>query len=175
LTRIEKEKQVNEIKEKIRGAKITIFSNFCGLNVREMENLRQQFREAHVEYKVYKNTLIQRAFNGSQEISAFLKEPTALAFSYDDMSSPAKILVKFAKDKPALKIKGGLLEGQIIDKSTITSLAELPSREMLLTQLVMGIQSPLRGFLNVINGSLVKLVMVLKAIEKNKNITKSNN
>lgn len=168
MIRTEKEKQVNEIEEKIRGAKITIFSNFCGLNVREMENLRHQFREAHVEYKVYKNTLIQRAFKGSQEITEFLSEPTALAFSYDDISAPAKILVKFAKDKPALKIKGGLIEGKVMDKSAVGFLAELPSREMLLTQLVMGIQSPLRGFINVINGSLVKLVMVLKAIETNK-------
>ena len=168
MTRTEKEKQVNEIEEKIRGAKITIFSNFCGLNVREMENLRQQFREAHVEYKVYKNTLIQRAFKGSEEITDFLREPTALTFSSDDISAPAKILVKFAKDKPALRIKGGLIEGKVMDKSAVSSLAELPSREVLLTQLVMGFQSPLRCFLNVINGSLVKLVMVLKAIETNK-------
>ena len=172
MTRTDKEKQVNEIEEKIRGAKITIFSNFCGLNVREMENLRHQFREAHVEYKVYKNTLIQRAFKGSQEITEFLRDPTALAFSYDDISAPAKILVKFAKNKPALKIKGGLIEGKVMDKSAVGSLAELPSREILLTQLVMGIQSPLRGFLNVINGSLVKLVMVLKAIETNKSSQK---
>ena len=167
MTRTEKEKQVNEIEEKIRGAKITIFSNFCGLNVREMEQLRQQFREANVEYKVYKNTLIQRAVKGPQEITEFLREPTALTFS-DDISAPAKILVKFAKDKPALKIKGGLIEGQLMDKSAISSLATLPSREVLLTQFILGIQSPLRGLINVMNGSMVKLVMVLKAIEKNK-------
>ena len=169
MTRTEKEKQVAEIEEKIREAKITIFSNFCGLNVQDMEQLRTQFREANVEYKVYKNTLIQRAYKGSQEITEFLKEPTALTFGTDDVSVPAKILVKFAKNKPALKIKGGLIDEQVVDKSAVSSLAELPSRDVLLAQVVLGIQAPLSGLMNVLNGSLVKLVMVLKAIETKKN------
>jgi len=168
LTRIEKKKQVSEINDKLQKAKITIFSNFCGLKVEEMQNLRKQFREANIEYKVYKNTLIRRAFEGVQGLDDFLKEPTALTFSYDEISVPAKIMADFSKEKSALKIKGGLVEGQLMDKAAINTLAELPSREVLLTQLLVGLQSPIRSFVNVINGPLTKMVLVLKAIEEKK-------
>ncbi|MGA1875234.1 MAG: 50S ribosomal protein L10 [bacterium] len=167
MDRAEKERQVQEIEEKVRMAKITIFSDFCGLKVQEMEQLRKLFREVNAEYKVYKNTLIHRAF-GKHDVAGFLKEPTALAFSYKELSAPAKVLVNFAKDKPALKIKGGLVEGQIMGSAAISSLADLPSREILLAHLAQAIQSPLRGFMNVINGPLVKFVMVLRAIEEKK-------
>ena len=168
MTRAEKEKQVAEIEDRVQRSKVTIFTDFCGLSVKEMEELRKQFREVKVEYKVYKNTLISRAFEGRYQVDHFLREPTALAFSFDDISVPAKIITNFAKEKPALKIKGGLVEGQIMDKAGIEKLAELPSKEELLARIVWQIRSPIQGLVNVINGPLVKLIMVLKAIEENK-------
>lgn len=168
MTRTEKEKQVNEISDKIQKAKVTIFSNFCGLKVQDLQKLRKQFREANVEYKVYKNTLIRRAFEGVEGIEDFLKEPTALTFSNEEISAPAKIMADFSKEKSALKIKGGLVEGQLMDKAAIDALAKLPPRDVLLTKLVFGLQAPIRNFVNVINGPLTKLVLVLKAIEEKK-------
>ncbi|MEW6378806.1 MAG: 50S ribosomal protein L10 [bacterium] len=168
LIRTEKEKQVDEIGEKLQRAKAAVFSDFCGLKVKNMEELRHRLREQKVEFKVFKNTLIRKAFKGQEGIDDFLRNPTALAFGYVDPAAVAKILITYAKDNPALKIKGGVVEGKVMNVAQITSLAELPPREVLLAKVVMGIQSPLRGFMNVLNGPLTQLVMVLKAIEEKK-------
>ncbi|MEW5804538.1 MAG: 50S ribosomal protein L10 [bacterium] len=169
MIRTEKEKQVQEIEEKLQRAKAAIFSDFCGLKVQNMEDLRHRLREAQVEYKVFKNTLIRKAFEGKAGVNDFLQNPTALAFGYIDPAVPAKILAGFAKDNPALKIKGGVVEGKVMDAAKIGALAELPPREILLAKVFMGIQSPLRSFMNVLNGPQTKLVMVLKAIGEKKN------
>ena len=169
MIRTEKEKQVDEIEERLLRSKAAIFSDFCGLKVKNMEELRGRLRDAGVEYKVFKNTLIRKAFEGKQGLDEFLRNPTALAFGYKDPAVPAKILSVYAKENPALKIKGGVVEGKIMNTAQISALAELPPREVLLTKVVMGIQSPLRSFMNVMNGPTVKLVMVLKAIGEKKN------
>jgi len=169
LIRTEKEKQVDEIEEKLLRSKAAIFSDFCGLKVKNMEELRRRLRDVDVEYKVFKNTMIRKAFEGKQGVDDFLRNPTALAFGYIDPAVPAKILAVYAKENPALKIKGGFVEGKVMDAAQISALAELPPREVLLARVVMGIQSPLRGFMNVLNGPTLKLVMVLKAIGEKKN------
>lgn len=169
MIRTEKEKQVDEIEEKLLKSKAAIFSDFCGLKVKNMEELRGRLRDADIEYKVFKNTLIRKAFEGKQGIDDFLRNPTALAFGYTDPAVPAKILAGYAKENPALKIKGGVVEGKVMDAAQIGALAELPPREVLMAMVVMSVQSPLRSFMNVLNGPTVKLVMVLKAIEEKKN------
>jgi len=169
LIRTEKEKQVDEIEEKLLKSKAAIFSDFCGLKVKNMEELRGRLRDADIEYKVFKNTLIRKAFEGKQGVDDFLRNPTALAFGYIDPAVPAKILAGYAKENPALKIKGGVVEGKVMDAAQIGALAELPPREVLMAMVVMSVQLPLRSFMNVLNGPTVKLVMVLKAIEEKKN------
>lgn len=168
MIRAEKEKQVEEIEGRLQRAKATVFSDFCGLTVKNMEELRHRLREQKIEYKVFKNTLIRKAFEGKQEVDDFLRNPTALAFGYHDPALVAKILTNYAKDNPALKIKGGIVEGKVMNTAEVAALAELPPREVLLAKVVMGIQSPLRGLMNVLNGPIVQLLMVLKAIEEKK-------
>jgi large subunit ribosomal protein L10 len=110
--------------------------------------------------------LIRKAFEGKQGVDEFLRNPTALAFGYIDPAVPAKILAVYAKENPALKIKGGVVEGKVMSAAQIGALAELPPREVLLTRVVMGIQSPLRWLYECTERSDDQLVMVLKAIEK---------
>lgn len=168
LIKVEKEKQIHEIEEKIDLAKVVIFSNFCGLKVNEMEELRKMFRQAKVEYKVFKNTLIQRAMEEHKDITEFLKEPTGLVFGYDDPSIPAKIVTNFAKDKPAFKIKGGVIEGRVFNSEAIKILAALPPREFLLAKAVMSIRAPLVNLVNVMNAPAVKLINTLRSLEEKK-------
>ena len=169
MIRTEKEKQVDDIEERLQRAKATIFSDFCGLKVKNMEELRGRLRNAKVEYKVFKNTLIRQAFDGQEGVDDYLRNPTALAFGYIDPAVPAKILAGYAKENPALKIKGGFVEGKFMNAAQVSALADLPPREVLLARLFMGFQSPLVGFMNVLNGTTTKLVIVLKAIAEKKN------
>jgi large subunit ribosomal protein L10 len=146
---IEKKKQVvAEIVEKLKTSKSTILTDYRGLTVAEMTELRKQLREAGVEFKVLKNTLTRRATEevGLTELNESLTGPTAIAFSYDDVVAPAKILHKFAKDHEALEIKGGVVEGRIVSLDEVKALAELPSREGLLSMLLSVLQAPMRNF-----------------------------
>ena len=146
---LEKKKQVvAEIVEKLRNSKSTVVTDYRGLTVAEMNELRKQLREAGVEYKVLKNTLTRRATaeTGLTELDQYLTGPTAIAFSTEDVVAPAKILYQFAKDHEALEIKGGIVEGKIVGLDAIKELADLPSREGLLSMLLSVLQAPIRNF-----------------------------
>src|SRR5690606_4679710 len=112
----EKKKIVEEITEKLKKSKTTVLTDYRGLNVAEVTELRKQLREAGVEFKVLKNTMSRRAAEaaGFTELEQHLVGPTAFAFSYEDVVAPAKVLYKFAKDHEALEIKAGLLEGEYV-------------------------------------------------------------
>jgi len=146
---IEKKKQiVDEITEKLKNSVSTIVVDYRGLNVAEITELRKQLREAGVEFKVYKNTLARRAAEAAElsEINSVLTGPNAIAFSNDDVVAPAKILNNFAKENEALEIKLGVIEGKIVSLDEIKALAELPSREGLLSMLLSVLQAPIRNF-----------------------------
>lgn len=146
---LEKKKQmVAEIAEKLKNSKSTILTDYRGLTVAEMNELRKQLREAGVEYKVLKNTLTRRATaeTGLSELDQHLTGPTAIAFSAEDVVAPAKILYKFSKDHEALEIKGGVVEGRVVGLDEIKELADLPSREGLLSMLLSVLQAPIRNF-----------------------------
>jgi large subunit ribosomal protein L10 len=117
------------------------------LNVSEVTELRKQLREAGVEFKVYKNTMIRRATAETDltGIDEFLTGPTAVAFSNEDVIAPAKVLYKFAKDHKDLEIKTGIIEGKVATVDQINALAELPSREGLLSMLLSVLQAPIRN------------------------------
>lgn len=150
---IEKKKQiVNEIAEKFRESQTTVFVDYRGLNVSEVTQLRKELREAGVDYKVYKNTLMRRAVDEVElsELADTLVGPTAVAFSKDDVIAPAKIISKFAKEHEALEIKGGVIEGKVATIDQIKELASLPDYEGLLSMLLSVFQAPMRNLAYVI-------------------------
>ncbi|HHX50937.1 MAG TPA: 50S ribosomal protein L10 [Clostridia bacterium] len=165
-----KEQVVGEIKQKLDSSSAVILTDYRGLNVSQVTRLRAELRKADVEYKVLKNTLTSLAAHELDlaGLDTFLTGPTAIAFSKEDPVAPAKILTKFAKEFKVLEIKGGLLDGKIIDSASIKALADLPGREELLAQVLRGMLSPLSGLANVLNGPIRNLVYVLEAVRKQK-------
>lgn len=146
---LEQKKQlVEEITEKFKSSVSTIIVDYRGLNVAEVTELRKQLREAGVEFKVYKNSLTRRAAEaaGLEGLNDVLVGPNAIAFSTEDVVAPAKILNNFAKDHEALEIKAGVIEGNITTVEEVKALAELPSREGLLSMLLSVLQAPIRNF-----------------------------
>jgi len=146
---IEQKKQlVEEIAEKLKNSVSTIVVDYRGLNVAEVTELRKQLREAGIEFKVYKNSLTRRAAEAVDlnSLTEVLTGPNAIAFSNDDVVAPAKILNNFAKEHEALEMKAGVIEGKVSSVEEIKALAELPSREGLLSMLLSVLQAPIRNF-----------------------------
>ncbi len=170
MARPEKEAQVKSIQEKLKTSTSVVLTEFRGLTVHELAELRRKLREQEVEYKVVKNTLAKIAANqaGLSELTEFLAGPTALASGSGDIVAPAKILFEYSKEHEALRIKGGILEGQVIDASKVKVLATLPSREVLLATLFGTLNAPIAGFMNVLNGPMRGLAGVLSAISEQK-------
>src|SRR6185436_798381 len=151
MKRTDKEQLVVELKEKIGGAQALYYTDFTGLNVKRMTELRRRFRKANIEYVVIKNTLALRAVNESGLVGERLKGPTGLVMAKDPVEA-AKILTDFAKtneQRPA--VKGGLFDGAAIDAAQVKRLAAMPSREQMLAELGAGLQSPLSAMLGVMN------------------------
>jgi len=167
-----KEQSVQDITEKLQESVTAVITDYRGLNVAQATNLRNELRGANIEYKVLKNTLTKIAAKnvGIEGLDQYLEGPTAIAFSSEDPVAPAKILAKFAKDNKDLEIKGGILEGKVVSMAQITALAELPSREELLAQVLRGMQSPLAGMANVLAGPLRNMANVLEAVRKEKEV-----
>lgn len=140
-------KVVEEIASKLKESKSTIIVDYRGLNVSEVTELRKQLREANVEFKVYKNTMTRRAVEQAElnGLNDFLTGPNAIAFSTEDVVAPAKVLNDFAKNHEALEIKAGVIEGKVSTVEEVKALAELPSREGLLSMLLSVLQAPVRN------------------------------
>lgn len=143
---------VDEIAEALKDAKGVVLADYRGLTVEQDTQLRRQLREAGVVYKVYKNTLIKRAVEGTEfePLTAELDGPTAIAVSKEDATAPARILFNFAKTAEALELKSGVVEGTYYDGKGIALIATIPSREELLSKLLGSIQSPVTNFARVI-------------------------
>ncbi|GAA0434243.1 50S ribosomal protein L10 [Lentibacillus halophilus] len=146
---IEQKKQVvQEIADKFRDSQSTLLVDYRGLNVAEMTELRQQMREADVDFKVYKNSMVRRAADEVElsDLNDTLVGPTAIAFSANDVIAPAKILNNFAKEHHALEIKGGVIEGEIATLDQIKELADLPNYDGMVAMLLSVLQAPVRNF-----------------------------
>ncbi|CAH1219727.1 50S ribosomal protein L10 [Paenibacillus plantiphilus] len=143
-----KQAAVEEISVKLRESSCTVVADYRGLNVKQVTELRKTLREAGIEFQVLKNSILRRATAGAQlsEMDSVLTGPTAIAFSKEDAVAPAKILNDFAKKNEALKLKGGVVEGQFMDAVQIKAIADLPSREGLLSMLLSVLQAPVRNF-----------------------------
>ena len=144
---------VQEISEMINGAQSVVVVDYRGLTVAEDTQLRKQLREAGVSYKVYKNTLVNRAVEGTEfeSLRDSLEGPNAFAVSTEDATAPARVLAEFAKKAPNLEIKAGVVEGTFYDAEGMEAIASVPSREVLLSKLLGSIQSPITNLARVLN------------------------
>jgi len=149
----EKAPIVEEISGKLKDAKAALLVDAIGLTVEQDTRLRKQLREAGVNYKVYKNTMMKRAFDGTEfeGLNKLLTGPSALALASEDVTAPARVIVKFSKEAEKLEVKGGIIEGEFYDAESIKQLAEIPSREELLSRFLGSIQSPVANFARVID------------------------
>lgn len=168
MKRAEKEQLVAELKEKLESATALYYTDFTGLNVKRMTDLRRRLRKANVEYVVIKNTLALRAVNESGLVSQTLKGPTGLVVAKDPVAA-AKVITDFAKEndkKPA--VKGGVFEGKAIGAAQVTKLASMPSREQMLAELGAGLQSPMAAFVGALNGVLYMFAGALEGLRAQK-------
>ena len=167
MKRMQKEKIVEALHEKFSKAKTALLTDFRGLNMSAISELRSQLRDASVEYQVVKNTLAARASEGTDV--SLLKDhfsgPCAVALSYEDPVAPAKVLTKFSEENKALEIKVGIVDGRVIDLDGIIRLSKLPSEEELLAKLLMTLNAPITGFVTVLGGVLRNFMGVLEAIK----------
>ena len=143
---------IDEIKGYVDKASAAVLVDYRGLTVEEDTRLRKALREAGVVYKVYKNTYLKRAFEGSvfTELNQHLEGPTAIAFGIDDATAPARVLAEFAKKAPKLEFKGGVVEGVYYDVKGLEKVAQIPSRDVLISKLLGSLQSPIANLARVI-------------------------
>jgi large subunit ribosomal protein L10 len=171
MPNIEKKQQVvQEIKEKIESAKLVICTDYRGLNVEQVNDLRNKLRVPGVEYRVLKNTMFRFALKeaGYEQIVEQINGPNAVIFSKDDPVGPAKTIFDFAKANKQIELKIGILEGQLLSTDGIKDLAQLPPREILLGQVVGTMQAPITSFVRVLNANLTGLVRALDGIREQK-------
>ena len=142
---------VDEISASVKDAQSVVLVDYRGLTVEQDTELRKQLREAGITYKVYKNTMMNFAFKGTdfESLTTYLTGPSAVAISKEDATAPARVLCKFAKTANALEVKGGIVEGVVYDAKGIENISKIPSREELLSKLLGSIQSPITNFARV--------------------------
>ena len=168
MKRNEKEQLVAELKDKMTGAQALYFTDFTGMSVKRMTDLRRRLRKAGVEYVVIKNTLALRAVNESGLAGGRLKGPTGIIVAKDALAG-AKAITDFAKEndqKPA--VKGGMFDGRAIDAEQVKALASMPSREQMLAELGAGLMAPLAQFAGAMNGLMYMMVGALEALRAQK-------
>jgi large subunit ribosomal protein L10 len=165
-----KQKIVASLREKFTDAKVVIVTDYKGLDVAQMNDLRRKLREAEVEYQVVKNTLLIRASQDThveQLVDAF-KGPSAIALAFSDPVAPAKVLMQFAKANDKLEIKAGVMSGKLLDLAAIGALSKLPSREELLAQVLATMNAVPQSLVSALADAPRRLVNVLNAVKDQK-------
>jgi large subunit ribosomal protein L10 len=164
----QKEEILRDTGERIREVGGPFLADFSGMSVEKISLLRKRCREQKVQFKVIKNTLLKRAFNerGITELDAYLNGPTGLVFHPSDAMAPAKILVDFAKEHERPKVKAAMVDGQLFDDKAVATLASLPSREVLLGQLLATLIAPMTQFLAVVDATLRTPALMVDALER---------
>lgn len=163
-------RSVKDIKEKFDKSTVIILTDYKGLTMSQMSKLRKKLRPIDAEFKVFKNTLISRAIKDKSYdgIDTLLTGSTAIVFGYKDQVAPTKILSEFIKENEKPAVKGGLLEGKFIDTKTVSALAKLPSREVLLAKVMGTMKAPITNFVLDCKGIMNKFVYALSAIRDKK-------
>jgi large subunit ribosomal protein L10 len=170
MARPEKEAQVALLTEKLRKAKVAVLTDYRGLTVSQMEDLRGRLRGGEVEYRVVKNTLARRAAveSGNDDFHQVLVGPVGIAFGYDDLGVPIKLLNEFVRStRLKLEIVGGLVEGRVLNPDQLKQLADLPPREVLISMLAGTILSPIAQLASAINTPLAQLASALEVHKSN--------
>jgi large subunit ribosomal protein L10 len=168
-----KPKKVEAVKllsDKVDRARAIYFTEYRGMTVAEITQLRRKCYKSHVEYLVAKNTFARKVLkeHGYEDALKHLIGPTAMAFGYDDPAVAAKILYEFSNANNKLVLKGGVFEGKLISEKDIEAIKDLPSREQALSLLLAAINGPIQGFYNVVNGILRDFVSVIDQIAEKK-------
>lgn len=168
----QKKAQVAELSEQIKNSVAGVLVSYKGINVANDTKLRKELREKEVKYSVVKNSLLRLAFEnaGLGDLITNLEGPTALALSENDLVAAAKILCDYAANDKSktFEIKAGFVEGRAISKVEVDNLAKLPSKEVLVAQVLGGLNAPITGFVGVLNANLRGLVVALNAIAEKK-------
>ena len=162
----QKAEQVELLTEKLKKAKVAVLTDYRGLKVSQIQELRGKLRTGHVEYRVVKNTLARRAAEaaGYPALESELKGPVAIAFGYDDLSLPPRLINEFVRTtRLKVDVVGGLVEGRVVSRDQIRQLADLPSREVLLAQLLGTLQSPVAQLVGIMQTPVQQLVGALNA------------
>jgi large subunit ribosomal protein L10 len=167
-TREQKEAKLAELTDAFGRIEAAVFTNYHGLSVRDIDELRSQMREAGMEYHVVKNTIFKRAADAAGIKLEELTGPAGIALGFDDSVATAKLVNKFSKDHEALEIHGGIVEGKEVGVDVIKKLAALPGREELLSRLVGSISSPPRKLATVLAATTRNLVYALTAVKEAK-------
>jgi len=170
LRKEEKRRLVQELHEKFKSVKAVFLTDFTGLDVATLTRLRGQLKEHGIEYKVVKNTLLRRASEKTalEALAEYFVGPNAVVLVYDDPIRSAKVLVDFVKEEPELDIKVGLVEGRVLRPEDVKALASLPSREVLIAQLIGMLKAPLAHLVGVLEAPVQQLLGVLEAIKERK-------
>ena len=166
MARPEKVEQVELLTEKLKDAKVAVLTDYRGLTVGQLQDLRGRLRAQSVEYRVVKNTLARRAAveSGNPEFQDLLKGPVAIAFGYGDLGAPARVLGEFSRQtRIKLDIVGGLVEGRVMGPDQVRQTADLPSREVLIAQLLGTLQSPVSQLVATIQAPVQQLIGLLEA------------
>jgi large subunit ribosomal protein L10 len=165
----QKVEQVELLAEKLKKAKVAVLTDYRGLTVSQMQDLRGKLRSGDVEYRVIKNTIARRAAEaaGHPQLQSELKGPIAIAFGYDDLGVPARLINEFVRTtRLKLEVVGGLVEGRVFNRDQIKQLADLPSREVLIAQLMGTLQSPVAQLVGIMQAPVQQLVGVLNAYQE---------
>jgi len=170
MARSDKEKRVDELADRLMRAKGVVLSDFTGLNVEQMTDLRRRCRENSVEYLVVKNSLARFAASKAdlEPLLSYLKGPNGFTFGYDDAIAPARVINDFARESQSLTIKAGIFEGGIIGPDQVKRIAVLPGREVLLSQLLMQMGAPISRFAGALRSMLTQFLYVLTQIRETK-------
>lgn len=170
MKKTEKTKVITAIKEKLNKSTVVILTDYKGLKMSQITSLRKSLRPLDAEFKVFKNTMINLAVKDKslESFTSLLNGSTAVLFGYKDQVMPAKILAKFIKDNEKPSIKGGILDGNFVDAAMLQNLAKLPTREVLLSMVLSGMQAPLYNFVGDLKGIVRKFVYALNAVKDKK-------
>ena len=158
---------VTELRELVGQTKAAILTDYRGLSVAELTELRKKLRDVDAEYRVVKNTLFKLAAGGSMPVAdmgEFLAGPTAIGFAKGDPVAVAKIILEYAQSHKAMSVKAGVMDGRILTAAQVEALSKTPPREVLLSQMLGSLQSPIAGFVGTLGGIISNFVFTLQAI-----------
>ncbi len=165
-----KEKQVQELKGSFERARTAVLLDYRGLNVEQMTDLRRRLQEVGAEFKVVKNTLARRALRDTplESIDPYIEGPISIALSCEDSPAPAKVIMEYLKVQPLPKVRAGFIQGKVLASEEVKVVAELPPREVLLAQLLAGLEAPVAALPRVLGGVMRKLLFAFQAIAEKK-------